>query len=193
MPVFWPCSVFAFCMILTMNSNDVAPYSTQRLALLMVKVCVLCEVRTKSIYMWYIWALKILMTLSNRQVLQCPTTGLSVPVNARSKAWVCRRWLAVCLLWVLCVVKQRSLRRADPSSRGVLPRVVCLCVIPKPQQWGSLGPNGAVATQEKKNYRITGKRQLKLMWKGLVVICCKVMYWKLLGVTEEKYQEPHSR
>jgi hypothetical protein len=32
----------------------------------------------------------------------------------------------VCLLWVLCVVRQRSLRRAGTSSRGVLPSVVCL-------------------------------------------------------------------
>ena len=34
----------------------------------------------------------------------------------------------VCLLWVLCVVRQRSLRRADQSSRGVLPTVVRRCV-----------------------------------------------------------------
>jgi len=27
------------------------------------------------------------------------------------------------LVWMLCVVTQSSLRRADPSSRGVLPRV----------------------------------------------------------------------
>jgi hypothetical protein len=32
----------------------------------------------------------------------------------------------VCLLWVLCVVRWRALRRADHSSRGVLPRVACL-------------------------------------------------------------------
>jgi hypothetical protein len=32
------------------------------------------------------------------------------------------------VLWVLCVVRYRSLRRADPSSRGVLPTVVCHCV-----------------------------------------------------------------
>jgi len=31
--------------------------------------------------------------------------------------------MAVCLLWVLCVVRQRSLRRADYSPRGVLPSV----------------------------------------------------------------------
>jgi hypothetical protein len=43
-----------------------------------------------------------------------------------------------------------SLRRADPSSRGVLPSVVCLCVSSKPQQWGGLGPSRAVALQKKK-------------------------------------------
>jgi hypothetical protein len=34
----------------------------------------------------------------------------------------------VCLLWVLCVVRQRSLRRADHWSRGVPPNVVRRCV-----------------------------------------------------------------
>jgi hypothetical protein len=34
----------------------------------------------------------------------------------------------VCLLCVLCVVRQRSLRRADHSSRGVLPTVMRHCV-----------------------------------------------------------------
>ena len=55
---------------------------------------------------------------------------------ARSKGEVCSRLPAenvvssptggmdVCLLWVLCVVNYRSLRRADHSSRGVLPTVV---------------------------------------------------------------------
>ena len=34
----------------------------------------------------------------------------------------------VCLLWVLCVVQvERSVRRADPSSRGVPSSVVCVC------------------------------------------------------------------
>jgi hypothetical protein len=32
----------------------------------------------------------------------------------------------ICLLWVLYVVRERSLRRADHSSRGVLPSVVRL-------------------------------------------------------------------
>jgi hypothetical protein len=62
-------------------------------------------------------------------------------VAARSKAWVCGHSLAgvgisntirstdVCLVGVLCIVKYRSLRRADHSSRGVPPRVECLRVI----------------------------------------------------------------
>jgi len=37
----------------------------------------------------------------------------------------------VCFLWVLCVVRWRSLRRSDHSSRGVLPSVVCLSMIGK--------------------------------------------------------------
>jgi hypothetical protein len=63
-------------------------------------------------------------------------------VAARSKARVCSHSLAeiagsnpaksmhVCLLWVLCAVRKKSLRQADPSSRGVLPSVhVSLSVI----------------------------------------------------------------
>ena len=46
---------------------------------------------------------------------------------------------------VLCVVRQRSLRGADLSCRGVLPRVVCLSVIMNPRYGGRLGPLGAVA------------------------------------------------
>jgi hypothetical protein len=61
-----------------------------------------------------------------------------IPVAARSKAWVCGRALAgivglnltggmhVSLLYSVCVVRWRSLRGADPSSRGVLPTVVCV-------------------------------------------------------------------
>jgi len=64
-----------------------------------------------------------------------------VPVAARSEAWVCGRSPAdivgsnptgimdVCLLWVLCVVRQRSLRRIDHSSRGALPTVARRCVL----------------------------------------------------------------
>jgi len=64
---------------------------------------------------------------------------------ARSKAWDCGRLLAgilcsipagskeICLLWVLFVVRYRSLCRAGHLSRGVLPSVVCLSVIVTPR------------------------------------------------------------
>jgi hypothetical protein len=54
----------------------------------------------------------------------------------------------VCVLWVVCC--QRSLRRADHSSRGVLPSVVC-CVITKPRKMGRLRPpRGFGAIEEEK-------------------------------------------
>ena len=66
------------------------------------------------------------------------TQYLPIPVAGWSKARVSGRSLPgfaisdlaggidVCLLQVLCVVRYRSLRRADPPSRWVLPTVVCL-------------------------------------------------------------------
>jgi hypothetical protein len=59
--------------------------------------------------------------------------------------------MEVCLLWVLWVVRQKSLQRADNSSRQVLPSVVCLSVITKPGQWGGPRPLGAVAPWKMKN------------------------------------------
>ena len=59
-----------------------------------------------------------------------------IPVVARFMEWVYGLLLTefvdsnqagcmkICLLWVSCVVRQRSLRRADHSSRGVLPNVM---------------------------------------------------------------------
>ena len=42
----------------------------------------------------------------------------------------------------LCVVRKRFLRRADHPSRGILPSVVCLIVIVKPQYRGDPVPLG---------------------------------------------------
>jgi len=85
------------------------------------------------------------------------SVGISLiksPVSAWSEAWVCGRSLAgivgsnaaggmdVCLLLVLSVVRYMSLRRADHSSRGVLPSSVCLSVILKPRNgrpWPGIG------------------------------------------------------
>lgn len=66
-----------------------------------------------------------------------------MPLAARSMAQVCDRSLdeivdsspaddmGVFLLGVLCVYRQRSLRRANHSSRAVLPSDVCLGFIAK--------------------------------------------------------------
>ena len=74
-----------------------------------------------------------------------------IPVAVRSKTWVCSRSLPeivgsnptggmdVCLLWVCCLNRQRSLRWADNSSRAVLSSAVCLSVIMKP--WWRGGPD----------------------------------------------------
>jgi hypothetical protein len=92
--------------------------------------------------------------------------AVPMPVATRSKAWVCgrsnagivglnpARVMALRLLYLLCVVRQTSLRRADHSSRGVLPTVVCLSAIPKPQQRDDVDASRAVAPQEgeKKNF-----------------------------------------
>jgi hypothetical protein len=58
----------------------------------------------------------------------------------------------ICLLWVLCVVRWRSLRRAGPSSRGVLPSVVCLKSVWlwSLEKWGGLRPQGAVEPLKEK-------------------------------------------
>jgi hypothetical protein len=81
--------------------------------------------------------IEITFALTSKDVL--------IPVAAKFKAWVCGRSLTViadsnpagdmdvCLLRVLCVVRQRSLLRADPSSGGFLSSVVCLSVIVKPR------------------------------------------------------------
>jgi hypothetical protein len=68
----------------------------------------------------------------------------------------------VCLLWVLCVVRYRSLRRADHSSRGVLSSVVCLkCVIVKPRKMRRpRPPRGCRAIGKKKYfYRLQNTRK----------------------------------
>jgi hypothetical protein len=44
-----------------------------------------------------------------------------------------------------------SLRRADPLSREILPNVVSLCVIWKPQALYGLGSRWAVASEGKNN------------------------------------------
>ena len=66
-----------------------------------------------------------------------------VPMDGRPVVWDCGRSLAGtagsnfaesmdgCLLWVLCSIRYRILRRADHTFRGDLSSVVCLSMIEK--------------------------------------------------------------
>ena len=59
------------------------------------------------------------------------------------------------LVSVVCCQVERLVRLADPSSRGVLPTVVCqLCVISTPQKWVGPGPRWDVVREEKNNLNI---------------------------------------
>ena len=89
-----------------------------------------------------------------------------ISVATWSKAWVCSHSFAgivvsspgggmdVCLLWMMCVVRDRSLFRADDSSRGVLPSVVCQnecgCEASK---MGKLWPTRGCCAMEKNKHR----------------------------------------
>jgi len=55
----------------------------------------------------------------------------------------------VCFLWLLCVVRWRSLRRADHPSREVLQNMVCLWSRSLANEEG-LAPQGAVGQCKKK-------------------------------------------
>jgi hypothetical protein len=84
--------------------------------------------------------LKIVLYIRLGPGFYCTQSSSPVPASARSKTWVCGSSPAeimgssptgvmdVCLLWVLCFVRYRSLRRDDHLSRGVLSSVVCRSV-----------------------------------------------------------------
>ena len=84
---------------------------------------------------------------------------MPIPVAAQSKASVCSRLFVAtadsnphgCLCHVNAVCCQKSLRRTDHSSRGVLPTVVRRCV----WSWSSVGKamtrNWVEVSQEKSN------------------------------------------
>jgi len=109
-------------------------------------------------FTWVNWTTLFDSTSCSKQLRNIlkHTACSTIPVAALAtrKVSVCDRSLVgiagsnptggmeVCLLWVLCVVRYRSLGLADHSSRGAPPSVLCLSVILKPQQWWCLGPLG---------------------------------------------------
>ena len=84
--------------------------------------------------------------------------GWPIPLAPRSKAGVggrrdcgleSRRGHRILCLAHVCVVRLRSLRRADHSSRGVVLSATCLSVIEEGHR-GGLGPRGQSSRQGKK-------------------------------------------
>jgi len=94
-----------------------------------------------------------------QQELVPPILHRPLQVAARSKAWVFGHSLSgfvgynpaggmnVCSLWLLCVIRQRALCRADHSSREILSIIVTVTV--KCRQSGGPGPLGALELWEK--------------------------------------------
>ena len=84
---------------------------------------------------------------------------------ARSKAWVCRSCdgiagsnsaggMDVCPRYVLCVIRKRSLPRADHSSRGILPTVARpTSVMVKSRKGETMTRNKGPGAKGTKNYR----------------------------------------
>jgi hypothetical protein len=81
----------------------------------------------------------------------------------------------ICLLWVLCVVRYRSLRLANHSSRGILPIVVCpMSVIANPRKgrsWPGMGSKCCI-----KNY-------IHIYIYDYYVNVCLVCIWFSTGTT----------
>jgi len=69
------------------------------------------------------------------------------------------RWEHGCLLWVVCVVRYKSLRRIDNSSRGVIPSVTCFECDREDSIMRRAWPIGAVVPR-RKNPDIHTKAQL---------------------------------
>jgi hypothetical protein len=70
-------------------------------------------------------------------------SGSAAAFSLGFRVWIpAGAWMSV--FCECCVFWSRSLRRTDHSSGGAQPNVVCLSMIVKPQQWGSLGPLGAL-------------------------------------------------
>jgi hypothetical protein len=122
-------------------------------------------------------------------------------VAARSKAWVCGRCLVGivdsnpaggmddCLLWVLSVVRYRSLRRADRSSRGVLPSVVCLSVIVNPRQGEALAPMGLLRHGKRKTLH---SENIVYLWCQTIRFLAVRYGWTALNRTKVKYIFVHT-
>jgi hypothetical protein len=102
------------------------------------------------------------------------------------------RVMDVCLFWVLCFIRQRSLRRADHSSRGVLPTVErrCVCGLETSRMkrpWSGLGRSAEVNTYTiwKINVCVCRFEGVALLFIALVTVVCCSMQCRSNGCKKE--------
>jgi hypothetical protein len=97
----------------------------------------------------------------------------------------------ICILSVLCVVRQRSLRRADHSSRGILPTVVRRCVWSrKPQEWGGHDPRWVAEPQKKKlTLNLSIKYASTLLWRVCYIMTNDRANGYNLSTSQGSYRE----
>jgi hypothetical protein len=101
-----------------------------------------CNIESESNYSYMFRPIVTVRFLINKCYVWRTFIGISLhvpmPVAAPSKAWVCGRShpeiagsnpagsMDVCLLRLMCVVRNRSLRRAEHSSTGFTPTIAYL-------------------------------------------------------------------
>jgi hypothetical protein len=98
--------------------------------------------------------------------------------------------LFLCLFWIMCVVRLRSLLRTDPSSRGILPSVVSVNENKRGTSYKKSRPIRAVDPRENisgLNWRF--KRNLRILFCGMFFVSCFV-FW-LISLRVVKNTAPH--
>jgi hypothetical protein len=69
----------------------------------------------------------------------------------------------------LCLVNCLALRRADFSSSGVLPSVVCLRMISTPKEWGGLSSSTSHSPKNNKNVKLRNPNfNICFVWRRII-------------------------
>jgi hypothetical protein len=95
--------------------------------------------------------IEIYVKFSGRSRSQWPSSGVGLrPLACWDCGFESHRSMDVCLLWVLCFIRYRSLQRACHSSRGVLLTVVRHCVCDLETWWRRRPwPTGGIGAKTK--------------------------------------------
>jgi hypothetical protein len=98
-------------------------------------------VTERKVWIWVVLAVRFGRTQWPRDLIRGSATALLQGLRVWTQPRACMS------VWVLCIIKQRSLCRADHSARGFLPSVLCLSVTEEPRRIGP-GPLGSRAMRK---------------------------------------------